>query len=161
MQHTEIRFRILLFLYEKYYSGKPMHYFSRDTIIKESGLADEEKNLVLGDMLYITSKKLVNATRSIGDPYPTDMYITAQGIDVVHSVVDNSIEDILNSNDVDSEHKEKVKELSKEIPTIKSQKLIDYLMTTVHGKAEQFLLKQIADYLFTVQQGDVGGFPVT
>ena len=92
MDYNGIRLRILNFLYQKHFAGQPMHYFEVDEIIRESGLENENRNVIDGNTLYLYDKKLVAGTRSMGVAAPTSLYITASGIDFVEYVYNNTIQ---------------------------------------------------------------------
>jgi len=113
MNHDEIRFRILHDLYQKYYSGGLLRYYSTDSVIKESGLGDIDINIVLGDVLYLKNKGLIRGMMVIGTAYPIQISIESHGIDTLENFVTRSVNTIT-SSDLDINSKQEVEEIKKE-----------------------------------------------
>jgi hypothetical protein len=127
LSHQGIRFNILHALYQKHYGGQPGHIQITDEIIREAGLNNIDKNLVIGDIIYLKDKHLINGTKTpLGDAYPRWMIITSSGIDFVDNVIARFIEGIENLQ-VSGQVKSHVKELAKESNITKRIKVvIDY-----------------------------------
>src|SRR5438132_63710 len=113
MNHDEIRFRILHILYEKYYDGGLMRTYSIEDVIKESGLETVERNLVLGDILYLKNKGFVNGDMQLGVPHPTAIGIETFGIDTLENFVTHSMNKII-TEDLDIQTKDEIEEIRKE-----------------------------------------------
>jgi hypothetical protein len=92
MEHKEIRARILLKLYEKYYSeqlGRPQ---MTTNVIQEAGLDSIDKNLVYGDIVYLKNGGLIDGKHAIGMAYPFAISITNSGIDKAEQYISNFID---------------------------------------------------------------------
>lgn len=101
MEHSEIRFRILNLLYQKYYE-EPGHPQNTDKVIQEANL-DALINDASGDILYLLNKGLIDDGKSkvLGRVLPMALIITPYGIDVVESVLDKAIDQSKEKNSLD------------------------------------------------------------
>jgi hypothetical protein len=75
--HNDIRFKILAKLYEYNFTDQ-----GEDTIlvdinfIKSVGLNEfDKKNLLIGDIIYLHNKGLIEGNRQMGVPYPYRVHI--------------------------------------------------------------------------------------
>lgn len=92
MNHKEIRFYILFYLYHKHYSEELGRYHKVETIIEETPLKEIDKGVVYGDIVYLQDSGLVKGTRYSGDSYPPIVIITNIGIDYVDKIVNEFVE---------------------------------------------------------------------
>lgn len=79
--HSQIRYKILKFLSEKYFAGETHAFFNPQDIIKEVDFSDIPETTVLHEFLYLKQKNLINGLMTIGTTYPRNVSITAHGID--------------------------------------------------------------------------------
>lgn len=61
MNHQEIRFQILYYLYNKHYSGELGHSQVVENIIAETELKNIEKNIVYGDIVYLEQSNFMRS----------------------------------------------------------------------------------------------------
>jgi hypothetical protein len=59
VNHQEIRFHILYYLYNKHYSGELGHPQVVENIIAETELKNIEKNIVYGDIVYLEQSSFI------------------------------------------------------------------------------------------------------
>jgi hypothetical protein len=67
MDHPEIRFQVLYYLYNKYYGGQTGKHHLVEEIIEETELKNIDRNLINGDIAYLFSSGLVAGKRTIGN----------------------------------------------------------------------------------------------
>jgi len=125
MEHSEIRFKILNLLYQKYYEepGRPQN---TDKIIEEAELAPL-MNDVTGDILYLLNKGLIDdwKSKALGRVLPLALIITPYGIDIVESVLDQAINQSTKQNSAPNV-KEDVNKLSSIVsPTQKYKEFLN------------------------------------
>ena len=100
MEHPEIRFQILYYLYNKYYGGQTIKLHSVEKIIQETELKNIDRNLINGDIAYLYNSDLVTGKASIGNGgYPPSIIITSNGIDLVENIINEIIVNIRNQQD--------------------------------------------------------------
>ncbi len=97
MNHQEIRFSILHYLYNKHYGKELGHHHNVEDIITKTRLKNIDRDLIYGDIVYLKDKGLVDGVISIGDTYPTHIMITAYGIDVVDNISNEIVQNLKNS----------------------------------------------------------------
>jgi hypothetical protein len=76
VNHQEIRFHILYYLYNKHYSGELGHPQVVENIIAETELKNIEKNIVYGDIVYLEQSSFIRGrvyagicSSTLGDYY--------------------------------------------------------------------------------------------
>ena len=113
MEHNEIRIRILHTLYQRYYGGGVGTYYIPKDITYEAGLDGINDDLILGDIIYLKTKNLLEGLGSTGTMTPAGIMITVSGIDMVEKVMGQSLEEF--------EKQTKDKTSIKEIEEIKKE----------------------------------------
>jgi hypothetical protein len=92
MDHPEIRFQVLYYLYNKYYGGQTGRHQPVENILQETELKNIDRNLINGDIAYLFSSGLVAGKGTIGSGgYPNSVIITNNGIDLVENIVNEII----------------------------------------------------------------------
>jgi hypothetical protein len=129
MNHEEIRFRILYTLYQKYYGGQLKRYQNTEEIIKESGLDNIDRNIVLGDITYLKDSCLIVGLGVSGSAHPPHIRINTSGIDRVETFANSSL---------NSDHTSLSDDLRQEIQQIKSENNI----TTKIKKVYNFVISR-------------------
>lgn len=124
MNHQEIRFSILHYLYNKHYGEELGHYHSVEDIRNNPQLKDIDKHLVYGDVVYLQDKGLVDGVVSIGDTYPTPIKITAFGIDIVDEITNKLIQEMKDSNENQQEINPIINESNQKT---KTEKVLEYV----------------------------------
>ena len=100
MDHPEIRFQVLYYLYNKFYGGQTGKHHPVDNILQETELKSIDRNLINGDIAYLFSSGLVAGRRTIGNGgYPNSIIITNSGIDLVENVVNEIIANLRKQQD--------------------------------------------------------------
>lgn len=91
MNHDEIRFRVLFNLYSSHFAGKVKNWMHIDDVIDEAGLKEADRNMVMGDVVYLKEKHLIEirgmAYSDESATVPERMRITAYGIDSIEEIV--------------------------------------------------------------------------
>jgi hypothetical protein len=100
MDHPEIRFQVLYYLYNKFYGGQTGKHHPVENILQETELKSIDRNLINGDIAYLFSSGLVAGRRTIGNGgYPNSIIITNSGIDLVENVVNEIIANLRKQQD--------------------------------------------------------------
>jgi hypothetical protein len=95
MDHQEIRFQILYYLYNKHYSGEFGTYQSIDGIVRETELRAIERNLIRGNVDYLKDSGFIKGRRMINNyGYPKSVVITNYGIQTIENVIKQIIKEI-------------------------------------------------------------------
>lgn len=90
MNHDEIRFRVLSNLYHSQFDGRVKNWIHLDDVIEGAGLQEADRNAVLGDVVYLSDKRLLDIQgRNVSDDstVPESMRITSYGIDHLEDLV--------------------------------------------------------------------------
>ncbi|MDF0682453.1 MAG: hypothetical protein P0116_15965 [Candidatus Nitrosocosmicus sp.] len=132
MIHQEIRFRILLTLYNKHYSNMLGHIHPTESVIEESELNDIDKNVIYGDIVYLEDSELIIGQGPIGSNHSLAIKITHKGIDYVDKAINEFIETKL------SEFEKLIKEQDPKIKIGKAWEII---------KANQGLISTFVNFL--------------
>jgi hypothetical protein len=128
MDHAEIRFNILHYLYQKHYSNELGHKQRIDKIIEGSGLQDIHRNAIYGDVIFLLNKGLIEGKHYLGDSYPNHVKITKNGIDQVEHIIYQIGYDIKNSGSIVQVKKTQFNEILKnEGPSSKIQAAFQYI----------------------------------
>ena len=100
MDHPEIRFQVLYYLYNKFYGGQTGKHHLVENILQETELKSIDRNLINGDIAYLFSSGLVAGKGTIGNGgYPNSIIITNSGIDLVENVVNEIIANLRKQQD--------------------------------------------------------------
>lgn len=100
MDHQEIRFQILYYLYNKHYSGELGKYQYIDEIVRETELRDIERNLIRGNVDYLKDSGFIKGRRIIDNyGYPNSVVITNYGIQTIENVIKQIIKEIKSQQD--------------------------------------------------------------
>ena len=135
MEHPEIRFQILIYLYNKYYGGQTGKLHSVEKIIQETELKNIDRNLINGDIAYLYNSDLVTEKGSIRNGgYPPSIIITNNGIDLVENIINEIIVNILNQQD-NAIVKNEIELISKSDQRRRTTKVWEY----VKAKQELFI----------------------
>jgi hypothetical protein len=135
MDHPEIRFQILYYLYNKYYGGQTGTQQPVENIIQETDLKNIDRSLINGDIAYLFSSGLVAGTRSIGNGgFPNWIIITNYGIDLVEKIINEIIINIRNQQDT-TIAKNEIEIMSKSDQKTRTRRVWDY----VKAKPELFI----------------------
>jgi hypothetical protein len=146
VNHQEIRFEILYYLYKKHYGGELNRLQSVEAIIQETELKNVEKNNVYGDVVYLHQSGFIQGEYHIGDTFPPWITITSYGIDTVDNVTNNVINDISNEKP-----DEQIQIISSEPdPSKKISRLWDYV------KANPTFFTNIVEKVLRVALGSGG-----
>jgi hypothetical protein len=106
VDYREIRLRILINLYEWFYNGNTENLKSVETIIKETGLTNINRNLIKAEVKYLRlGFYILYTTRYTSDGIISAINIDSKGIDYIDKVIEESIKQ--NSED------ENIKEIAK------------------------------------------------
>ena len=70
VNHQEIRFQILYYLYNKHYGGELHQPQGVENIIQETELKNVEKNIIYGDIVYLEQSGFIQGEYYIGFAYP-------------------------------------------------------------------------------------------
>jgi hypothetical protein len=135
MDHPEIRFQVLYYLYNKFYGGEIGKHQAVENIIQETELKNIERNLINGDIAYLFSSGLVAGTRSIGNGgYPNFIIINNYGIDRVENIINEIIANIRNQQET-TIVKNEIEMISKSDQKTRTTKIWTY----VKAKPELFI----------------------
>lgn len=127
MDHPEVRFQILYYLYNKYYGGQTEKRHTVEKIIQETELKNINRKLINGNIAYLYSSGFVTGTRIIGDSgYPNAIIITNNGIDLVESIINEIILNLRNQQ-VNTIEKNKIELISKLDERARTIKVWDYI----------------------------------
>jgi len=127
MEHPEIRFQILYYLYNKYYGGQTRKLHSVEKIIQETELKNIDRNLINGDIAYLYNSDLVTGKGSISNGgYPPSIIITNNGIDLVENIINEIIVNIRNQQDT-TIVKNEIELISKSDQRTRTTKAWDYV----------------------------------
>lgn len=128
MEHPEIRFHVLYYLYNKYYGGQTRKFHSVEKIIQETELKTIDRNLIDGDIAYLYNTDLVTGKGSIGNGgYPPSIIITNNGIDLVENIINEIIVNIRNQQDDTTIVKNEIELISKSDQRTRTTKAWDYV----------------------------------
>lgn len=135
MDHPEIRFQVLYYLYNKFYGGQTGRHQPVENIIQETELKNIDRNLINGDIAYLFSSGLVAGKRTIGNGgYPNFIIITNYGIDLVENIINEIIVNIRNQQD-STIVKNEIDTISKSDQKTRTTKVWNY----VKAKPELFI----------------------
>jgi hypothetical protein len=101
MDHLEIRFRLLLVLYNEYYRGQFHQTHAIDRVVEEAGLQSIDNMYdVYGDIIYLIDSFLIDygGFWPMGRVYPPMIRITEDGISYVENIFDNFFQEIEKSD---------------------------------------------------------------
>ena len=94
MNHQEIRFQILYYLYNKHYSGELGQPQVVENIILQTDLKNIEKNIVYGDIVYLEQSTFIRGEYILGCAHPPWVTITSYGIDTVDNITNQIISNV-------------------------------------------------------------------
>src|SRR5574339_815437 len=117
MNHEEIRFMILEYLYKKHYGGERLRPQRVDLIISETDLKTINKDFVYGEIIYLNNGGYVDDAGGwpLGYDYPPWIRITNYGIDFVTNFLDSVIDTATAEHTIiDNSIKEEIRIISKE-----------------------------------------------
>ncbi|HEX2408783.1 MAG TPA: hypothetical protein VHJ38_16395 [Nitrososphaeraceae archaeon] len=135
MDHPEIRFQVLYYLYNKFYGGQTGRHQPVENILQETELKNIDRNLINGDIAYLFSSGLVGGKRVIGNGgYPNSIIITNYGIDLVENIISEIIVNIRNQQDT-TIVKNEIELISKSDQKTRTTRVWDY----VKSKPELFI----------------------
>ena len=127
MEHSEIRFHVLYYLYNKYYGGQTGKHHHVEKIIQETELKNIDRNLINGNIAYLYSSELVTGKRIIGNGgYPPSIIITKNGIDLVENIIYEIIVNIRNQQN-NTIVKNKIELISKSDQKTRTTKVWNYV----------------------------------
>jgi hypothetical protein len=136
MEHPEIRFQILYYLYNKYYGGQTRKLHSIEKIIQETELKNIDRNLINTDIAYLFSSDLVTGKGTIGNAgYPPSIIIINKGIDLVENIINEIIVNIRNQQST-TIVKNEIELISKSDQRRRTTKVWEY----VKAKPELFVI---------------------
>lgn len=126
--HNKIRFRILSVLYELNFGGQLGSYIGVDeNFINSLELEDVSKDLIFGELVYLQKNGFIKGLSTSGVTYPKNIMIDTYGINVVESILNDSIKSIKES-EVETGIKTELKEIENESDrTTKSQKFKSFI----------------------------------
>lgn len=83
MQNQEIRPRILVQLYKRYYQDGIPYGIDTKEIIEAAGIPSNYTNLAFTNVIHLVDSYMIHGEYVIGTRYPTEIYIKTYGIDTV------------------------------------------------------------------------------
>jgi hypothetical protein len=117
MNHEEVRFMILKYLYEKHYGGERLRPQRVDLVISESDLKNINKDFIYGEIVYLHNGGFIDDAGGwpLGYDYPPWIRITNLGIDFVTNVLDSAINaTTMEGAELGDSIKEEINNISKE-----------------------------------------------
>lgn len=127
MNHQEIRFTILHYLYDKHYSDQLGHPQAVDRMIQETELNNVDKNIIYGDIIYLVDSGFVTSmAHPLGYAYPPWIKISNYGIDRIDNIISQIAQEI--QADKNNNISDKVKTITTEQnPKTKIEKIWAYV----------------------------------
>jgi len=93
LNHQEIRFYTLFYLYQKHYSDELGRYHQVEKIIEETPLEEIDKSVIYGDIVYLQDSQLIKGVYPVGYNHPPAITITNLGIDYIDKIVNEFVEE--------------------------------------------------------------------
>jgi hypothetical protein len=107
VENFEIRSKILIILYYYHYSGFAGDLFQIDKVLSDSRLNFHNKNIISGDLVYLTEKGYITGPTSSGHIYPIAIKITPRGIDIVEKIITEFLNFLKSPHDKNIDEEEK------------------------------------------------------
>jgi hypothetical protein len=83
MNNEEIRNRVLVQLYKKYYEDGFAHPIDTEEIVLDAGIRSENSNLAYTNIIYLAESSLIKGDKPLGAKYPKWISIKSCGIERV------------------------------------------------------------------------------
>lgn len=83
MNHAEIRHRILVYLYKRYYDGLFFDSLATEDVVEELEIPSDLERITYTNINYLDDKRLVHGTKVCGLSYPKWIRIDTYGLDEV------------------------------------------------------------------------------
>jgi hypothetical protein len=113
-------------LFQKYYAGERYKMQNTEDIIKEAELEKIDREDVYGDVAYLDKKGLFKSINLVGMTYPKMITINTQGIDIIDSIIEQTIRE-LRKEHTDDTRRNLEEILNESNPNDRIRKLFNYL----------------------------------
>jgi hypothetical protein len=83
MHNEEIRNRVLVQLYKKYYEHGFAHPIDTEEVVRDASIPSENSNLAYTNVIYLAESSLIKGEKPLGTKYPKWISIKPYGIETV------------------------------------------------------------------------------
>jgi hypothetical protein len=83
MHNEELRNRVLVRLYKKYYEDGFAHPMDIEEVLQDAGIPSENSNLAYTNVIYLEESSLIKGDKPLGTKYPKWISIKPYGIETV------------------------------------------------------------------------------
>jgi len=153
--HGKLRFKILSSLYEFFFEGNTGRFADTLELVNEVAENENEKKLLLAETLYLGDRGYIKPLRTTGYYYPPGTMIENRGIDVVDSIVEQSVEELENA-DIDEDTQIIVSKLKLEKNKKTRLEKFRKLLPAPGEVTKPIIVETIKHVITRVLSGDIG-----